>query len=245
MLGAFRSLGRIFVDLVFPRICCGCDERIIEQGRIVCSMCERSMRPLRLPLCPRCGAENAPSCADSHCPSCPCGEIYFENLRAVTPYAEVASLIVEKLKYHQRPEYAEFMAPHLARIFIQYYAAKNCEVIVPVPLHPTRRRERGYNQSELLARHLAPLIGLPCLPQALARICATPSQTHLGRREREKNVRNAFVVRQKDFVEGRVVLLVDDVATTGATLNACARVLRESGARAIYALCFCRATLQA
>lgn len=244
MLGAFRSLGSIFVDLVFPRICCGCDERILEEGRIVCSACERSMRPLHLPLCPRCGVENAPSRSDGRCPSCPRGEIHFEALRAVTPYQEIASIVVEKLKYQQRSEYAEFIAPHLARIFFQHYAQKDCEVIVPVPLHSTRRRERGYNQSELLARHLAPMIGLPCFPQALARIYATPSQTQLGRHEREENVRNAFVARRKEFVEGRVVLLVDDVATTGATFNECARILRENGARAVYALCFCRATLQ-
>jgi ComF family protein len=243
MLSALGSLGRILLDVVFPRICCGCDERIVEQGRIVCSRCERAMRPLRSPVCPRCGAEDAPLSAAGRCPLCPRGEIFFEAARAATLYAGPARAVVERLKYRARTEYADAIVPLMLRTFAEHYAQIPFDGVVPVPLHRTRRRERGYNQSELLARGLAQELALPVLSASLVRTRPTPSQTRLGRQAREKNVRGAFEVRIPDSVAGKALLLVDDVCTTGATLNECARVLRAHGARIVCALSFCRAPL--
>jgi ComF family protein len=105
------------------------------------------------------------------------------------------------------------------------------EIVVPVPLHWRRRRRRGFNQAEALARNL----GLPCR-NALRRRRSTPSQTDLPAAERQRNVRDAFALRRGAEVNGRIVLIVDDVATTGATIEACARVLRAAGAQEVRAL---------
>lgn len=243
MWGAFVSLGHIALDMVFPRLCCGCDERIFERGRIVCRDCERTMRPLREPLCPRCGEEDSPAAAGARCRSCPTGPIYFEAARAATPYTGVAQIVVERLKYRARSEYADFLGTCLARALRRYYAEHVFDCIVPVPLHRTRRRERGYNQAELLAVRLGELTGIPVTANVLRRIRPTPSQTKLGRAERMKNVHDAFALVDAHPIAGRCLLLVDDVYTTGATLNECARVLRAAGAASVYGLCFCRATL--
>ncbi|MCX7624899.1 MAG: ComF family protein [Candidatus Sumerlaeaceae bacterium] len=243
MLSAFSSLGQILLDVLFPRICCGCDERILEKGRIVCKDCERAMRPLQLPLCPRCGEEDSQAAAAGKCPSCPRGTIYFEAARAATVYEGPALQILERLKYRARSEYAEVIIPFLTRAAKQYYDNIKIDSVVPVPLHRTRQRERGYNQSELLARGLGTALAIPVIPNMLRRVRHTPSQTHLDRRERAENVKGAFVAVNPATVGNKVILLIDDVYTTGATLNECARVLRHAGADAIYALSFCRAEL--
>jgi ComF family protein len=241
VLSAVYSLSRILVDVLFPRICCGCNERILAEQRIVCESCERKLRPLREPLCPRCGLENSPAAAGGKCPSCPRGEIFFVSVRAVTPYTGVACHILEKFKYRARAEYADFIAPHMARVCKKQFIGIAFDCIIPVPLHHTRRRERGYNQSALLARHLGRDLSIPVHEHSLRRVRPTPSQTRLSRQERRENVEGAFATRGD--VGGKTILLVDDVYTTGATLNECARVLRNSGAEYVYGLCFCRAEL--
>jgi len=118
--------------------------------------------------------------------------------------------------------------------------SRNFDVIVPVPLHPARRRERGFNQAELLARSLSRLTGLPVM-LVLERVRYTTTQTAFDRTERMENLRNAFRLRPARNVRGSRVLLVDDVLTTGSTLSECARVLKESGASSVHAATAARA----
>lgn len=146
-----------------------------------------------------------------------------------------------RFKYGARPDLARplshllwrAVAPHAPRL-------SNC-VVVPVPLHPSRLAERGFNQSALLARPLARRLGAPFLPLALARVRDTPRQASLGREERLGNVGGAFVPRQPPRMRGRPVLLVDDVRTTGATLAACARAALEAGAGPVFTAVLARA----
>jgi len=114
------------------------------------------------------------------------------------------------------------------------------ETIVPVPLHPDRLRERGYNQATLLARELGKSIGLPIAEDSLARVRATPPQVGLGAQERKENVHDAFRCSSAELKEKRI-LLIDDVCTTGATLEACSIALRQAGARSVWALALARA----
>lgn len=243
MLSAFSSLGQILLDVLFPRICCGCDERILEKGRIICKNCEQAMRPLQLPVCPRCGEEDSPAASGGKCPSCPRGTIYFDAARAATLYQGPAVAVLERFKYRTRAEYAQVIIPFLLDAITRYYRHIAVDALVPVPLHKTRRRERGYNQAELLTQGLGSVLGIPTTPSILRRIRHTPSQTRLDRRARAENVKGAFAVTEPTVMGGKTILLIDDVYTTGATLNECARVLREAGAHAVYALTFCRASI--
>jgi ComF family protein len=174
---------------------------------------------------------------------CPKGEIYFVAVRSFTAYEGPAIAILDRLKYRNRQEYAEVISPLMVRTLQSHYSALAFGGVVAVPLHPTRRRERGYNQAALLAEAISRKTGLAYLDHTLLRIRPTPSQTHLDRRARAKNVRDAFVVRNAEAVVGKTILLVDDVCTTGATLNECAQALCAAGATAVYGLTFCRATL--
>ncbi|MCX7018326.1 MAG: ComF family protein [bacterium] len=246
MIKQLLSLSRnTLADFVFPRICCGCNQRIIETGRIVCADCEAGIAALALPLCPRCGTQNATIIDGVRCDDCPRGEISFKAARATTAYAHMAKTLVEKLKYSCREEYAPMMARRMAPVFTAEFAGKGISVIVPVPLYSVRQRERGFNQSQVLAAELSPMIGLPVEPRALRRIRPTKSQTRLSRSERTRNILGAFSPGTAQAgLRGATVLLVDDVCTTCATLNECARTLFEGGADTVYCLVYARTTLR-
>jgi ComF family protein len=145
------------------------------------------------------------------------------------------------LKYEQVTPLAGWFAQQLASLARQHPSGFAADVIVPVPLHAARLRERGYNQAELIARALAKRLGIPCRPYLLARTVPRPEKLRLTLRERWLSVRNAFVIREGSAVDKLRVLLLDDVLTTGATLDACSRALRGAGATYVAAMTVARA----
>lgn len=149
---------------------------------------------------------------------------------------------ITRFKYGARPDLARPLCDLLWRAITPHAVRLSASVVVPVPLHPARLAERGFNQSALLARLVARRLGAPCLPLALARVRDTPRQASLGRADRLSNVSGAFVARQPGGLAGRPVLLVDDVSTTGATLAACARAALEAGAGGIRTAVLAHAT---
>jgi ComF family protein len=149
-------------------------------------------------------------------------------------------VLVHELKYRGRRRVAERLADRLAAEPTAWLLLSPDAVLVPVPLHPGRRWERGFNQAELLARALARRSGLPHEARALRRRRPTTPQTGLTAAGRRRNMAGAFLVRRPDLVAGRTVVLVDDVVTTGATAMACARALRQAGARAVRLLTVAR-----
>jgi ComF family protein len=138
--------------------------------------------------------------------------------------------VIHRYKYHRALWFEPFLAELLVAVAAPVLAAEPCDLIVPVPLHPVRKREREFNQAERLARRLGRAVNLPVRTDLLVRFQATPTQTRLKRAERAANVRRAFGRRHGRLLRGERVVLVDDVLTTGATASACAAVLRESGA---------------
>jgi len=136
--------------------------------------------------------------------------------------------ITRELKYRGNRGEGRFFARELAGRIKDAGHFSDVDAIVPVPLHPFRLRERGYNQAEVIAREIAAVLGVPCFPQMLERVSRTATQTHLSSVEKEKNVSSAFRYKGKGKREFRHLLIVDDVFTTGATVNACHRVLRNA-----------------
>jgi ComF family protein len=225
MRNLLRRLGNDLLHLIAPAICPSCDAPLADPESTWCSECRISLEPAPYPddiyteLVGHLGADQIALSA--------IGSLY--SFRKESPVQR----LIHALKYQGCRQLGVEMGAELGRALMIFPQFANIEVIVPVPLHPARRRERGYNQSEGVAEGLATVLSRASLLSALARTRHTPSQTTLGARDRRNNVSRAFRV-VNESVRGTNVLLCDDVCTTGATLNACAEQLLAAGARTVY-----------
>lgn len=200
----------------------------------MCAGCWRSILPLTAPLCDRCGDAlptwRSTSVAAGRCPRCRRTRREVDRARAIGTYDGALRAVIHALKYEGRRSLARPLAALMRVRGADVLEGADC--LVPVPLHRSRRRERGFNQAADLARHLGPPV-----TEALRRVRPTRTQTGLPQAQRHDNVRGAFAVtRAGGTLAGSAIVLVDDVSTTGATLDACARVLKEAGVREVRAL---------
>ncbi len=212
------------LDFLFPRWCVGCG----GEGQLICHSCFDSLTPIMGALCPRCGRPQ--SNHDN------CHEILhnLDGIRAPYTFQGAMRQAVHELKYNN----VRIIAPELAQILADYLSLNPlpADLIVPVPLHDSRLRERGYNQSGLLAKNLSQLTGIPFAENGLVRTRPTIPQARTGNREeRLQNLRDAFTYAG-DCFKGRHVLIIDDVSTSGATLEACATAARLGGAATVWGL---------
>lgn len=225
-----QGLGERLLDLLFPARCVNCK----KSGSALCDSCFASIKTVNPPLCKRCGQPLAPSRAD--CPECRLHPHIITQLRAACWHEGAVREAIHALKYNRRRD----VVPALARLLTAQLATGELvfDMLTSVPLHPSRERERGYNQAELLAEQTARRVRSTYV-RALSRTRATTDQIGLNASERRANVHAAFV-SAGNIVAGKSVVLIDDVCTTGATLDACAAALFASGARAVYGLTVAR-----
>ncbi len=217
------------LDLLFPIHCLGCG----REGKLICATCTGGLARLSQPYCAACAQPNA----KLRCRWCAETPLAIDGIRAPFLMEGPIRQAVHNLKYRG----VRAAAPELGRLLAQYLADHPVpgEVVVPVPLHPRRLRSRGYNQSALLARELAKLAGLGLNERLLARIKDAPPQVQAATRDqRRSRVDGSF--KCAGAVAGRAVLLVDDVATTGSTLSACAAALKAAGAASVWGLVLAR-----
>jgi ComF family protein len=231
---ARTALDAVLVVILAPA-CAACDVLLEHptQGP-VCTACWQSILPLTPPLCDGCGdplpSWRAVSVSVERCARCRRARRHVDRGRAIGAYDGALRAIVHALKYEGRRSLAKPLGALMRQRGADLLDGATCAV--PVPLHPSRRRERGFNQAADLARH----VGMPVVP-ALRRVRATLTQTGLPAARRHRNVRDAFAAtRAVAALQNAVVVLIDDVSTTGATLDACARVLKEAGVREVRAL---------
>ncbi len=234
-------IGTIALDALLPGRCLRCGAIVADAGAL-CPGCWEAMNFIAPPLCACCGQpfEIDPA-GDSLCAACLADPPRYRRARAVFRYDDASRPLVLRFKHGDRTGAAPSFARWLARAGSELLA--DTDVILPVPLHPWRLWRRRYNQAALLALALARLTGRACAPDALARVRATPSQGMLGRGQRRRNVQGAFRVKHPEAVEGRRVLLIDDVLTSGATVGECVRVLLRGRASAVDVLTLARVVL--
>jgi ComF family protein len=224
------ALGKVIDPLlavVFPSCCPACGIAVEHPMRgPLCDACWQRIAPAVAVRC-RCGRQLGDA---TRCGRCRRGLEPLSAGLSLGPYDGPLRVAIHELKYHGRRRVARRLADALVLADARRLLLSQDAVLVPVPLHPRRERERGFNQAERLSASLAESLGLRHEPRALVRRLDTPSQTGLRSRDRRQNVAGAFAVRRRAAVANRPVILVDDVMTTGATARACARALREAGA---------------
>jgi len=219
--------------MLFPPHCVTCGENT-EPGEYVCAGCADDLQPLRAPMCARCSWPFFGAITEAFiCGDCDGREVHYECAVAAYRARGVVRDLIHQFKYerkrHLRVPLARWLAETLEDPRI---AGKDVDAFVPVPLHPTRKREREFNQAEELCALLSKHTGIPAI-DALRRVRYTTTQTRLTREERMENLRGAFHARHTAQVNGRHIVLVDDVFTTGSTVEECSRVLRRAGAASV------------
>ena len=238
---------RSLVDIVYPPTCHACG-RFLEGTEpettvgFFCSACAADFTPVPSPCCAVCAAPFQSAGQDDHtCEACLRKRPFFERIHAGYLYRGAVREAVHRFKYGGETLLSGSLGPLLAEFAAARVERSGTFMTVPVPLHPKRLRQRGYNQSLLLARHVAARLATPLDFLSLRRVRHTAPQSGLGSEERRRNVRGAFAVNNPGVVKGKTVLLVDDVATTGNTLNECARVLGKAGCERILCVVLARA----
>jgi ComF family protein len=235
---AWRAWTGALLDLVFPPFCPVCHDRLGEVRRDpLCGRCWRSLERIEGPVCRVCGLSMT---VPGICGACRRRRPPFAYARAATRYGETAREALHAFKFAGRRALAAPLGELLAELGPAALPAGPPDLIVPVPLHPRRERERGFNQALLLARRVGRAWDRPVRSDVLRRTAATPPQTELGVEARRANVRGAFALRRPELVAGRHVMVVDDVFTTGATVGECARCLRQAGAATVGVLTVAR-----
>ncbi len=248
----FRSAIDSLAAVLFPAPCRICAETLFTAGRIpICEKCFAAFEPITRPFCQCCGRslpslETAPDNQLSLgaerllCRLCRDSFFAFDVARSYGAYNEELKKAILLLKFEEVTCLGEWFASRLAEVVAREASEFKADVVVPVPLHPDRRRERGYNQAELIARPLARKLHLKQGAYLLMRTRPRPARLVLSRKEHWDSVRGAYETREGLRVDKLRVLLVDDVMTTGATLDSCARALKKAGAAAVLGLTVAR-----
>ena len=231
MLPLLTRAGRTALGLLFPCWCLGCG----REGSLICDACRLQLPEIEPPLCPRCGI---PQPGGILCSICRGNKHNIDAIRSPFRFEGLIRQAVHQFKYNN----LRSIARPLARLLGEYLANNpiSADIIVPVPLHNRRLRERGYNQSELLAKELSNITRLPLVKGSLVRqIQSQPQARAMPVTERRKNVDGAFACRG-DNLKDRDIVLIDDVATSGATLDACAAAMKAAGSGRVQGLTLAR-----
>lgn len=245
------------LQLVWPARCAGCDALVAGDHVLFCEQCAPALSPLAA-TCPGCATPCAPPAGRAAGPCAVCARGRFGFTRAFAPYeyGEVLATALIRLKHGDRPDLARRLAPLLAAPLVAALGGGRdlieADIVVPVPLHPRKLRRRGFNQALALAAAALRLIKLPRRPgdrrreprlarQLLIRVRDTAELGHAGPRARRMAVAGAFAVSDPTRVSGRRFVIVDDVMTSGATFDECARTLRDAGAAEVRVVAVARA----
>ncbi len=215
------------VDLVFPRRCPVCDEPVRPFGAKICTDCEKKLKPIEGSTCCRCGKVLCDA-EGEYCRDCRNTEHSYERGGAVFSYRDCAGSLY-RFKYKNRREYAKWYGEQLSSRLTQVFPGEHFDLVLPVPLYPEKERKRGYNQAWFLAKELSRNVGIPTKKDALIRVKNTLPMKNMGISDRQNNLKRAFHACAND-VKLKAIIVIDDIYTTGTTIDACAQALYRAGA---------------
>lgn len=231
------KLGKIILDCIYPDRCPVCHDIIMPKGRKLCPECEQKLRFLTQPRCKRCSKVLLDEQAE-YCFDCQRGRHLFDEGFSIFPYDTLMQRSMIYFKFHGRREYGEFYGEMILRCARPIIERWNPEVLLPVPIHSSKRRKRGYNQSEIIGRVLSKGFSIPVRSNLLKRVKCTKAQKELNNQERRRNLKGAFAA-EKEVSGYRRVLLVDDIYTTGSTVDELAGVLKKQGVEKVFFVTVC------
>ena len=240
----FAKAKALLLYVLFPNTCYACRRDLdLEQKEALCDGCLKQIKTVGNLYCLRCG-KPLPD-GGAHCYQCrgsKARQFKCKIIRSAVLFGPQVRSLVHAFKYADQSYLADFLAGIMHTHFSDYADLAEAELIIPVPLHLKKAKTRGYNQAELLALALGKKLELAVSCQSLKRVRNTTSQTKLGREGRLKNMSGAFECVEPQQIKGKVILLIDDVATTGATLECCAEALKKAGAKKVMAYTLARET---
>lgn len=231
----FENTAFTAVQLVCPPKCVLC-EKVLFVGEQICTKCRKKLPFVGQYYCMKCGKpiENE----KEYCAGCQRKKYYFERNVSLWTYSPQLKKSLYRFKYSNKRYYAKYYASEIYKKYGRLIFSWNIDVVVPVPLYYKKRRKRGYNQAEVLARELCKLTKLPIDTKMVVRTKNTVPQKQLNEKERQKNVKDVFQIG-KSVVKLKKILLIDDIFTTGSTVNEIAKILKEAGCDSVYVVTLC------
>lgn len=221
------------LNFIFPPRCMVCDN-ITEFNNTthVCAECYARLKSINLPVCNYCGKELEDP-GRACCYECAVQDNYYDIAICACEYCGIIKVILQKLKFDNRVELCPLISEILVKKIKQKTGILKFDIIISVPLHPNRMKQRGYNQSQLIAQYVANALKVDYELNVIEKIRDIPRQSELCRADRILNVKGAFRVTMSEKVAGKNILLIDDILTTGSTLRECSKELKKSGAKSI------------
>ncbi len=244
-VSVIRDIFLGFLDVLYPRHCFACDKSLHEETNpYICESCIEIIEATEVRRCIKCGLKSGPgvTSSDKGCHECKNTNLGFEKSFFVSDNIEPVRTLIHQFKYKKHICLATPLGSLLVDILC-HETAGEIDSVVPVPLHWRKKQERGFNQSELMARKISKRLSIPISTNNLFRAKNTLSQTHLSRTERQENVKGAFKVKNPELYYQKHVLLVDDVLTTGMTASECAKSLKRAGASKVFLVALARSKM--
>lgn len=223
------------INIIYPKTCpiCGC---LLEKNHLICNECQKEITVIKEPRCQKCG-KMLMSGEQIFCKDCKKQIHYFDKGVAVFVYHGKIKESIERFKFHNIREYTDFYAEAAGRFYGEIIRGWNIDVMIPIPIHKTKEIKRGYNQALVFAKSFGNRMEIPVDDSILKRIKSTQAQKGLTRENRYRNLKDAFAVNRDMCKTIANVLLIDDIYTTGSTMDICAELLKMAGIKKVYFLC--------
>lgn len=234
-----------FLDILYPRLCFACDKSLHEEkNSYICESCLEIIEATKAKRCSKCGLKlgSGVTSSGNGCPGCKNDNLRFEKSFFVSDNTEPVRTLIHQFKYKKHMCLATPLGSLLTNLLHQKTICE-IDIVVPVPLHWKKKQERGFNQSELMAKKICKKYSLPISINNLHRVKNTLSQTQLSRLQRQKNVKGAFQVKIPEMFFQKNVLMVDDVLTTGMTASECAKSLKNAGTKKVFFIALARSQM--
>lgn len=236
------NLRNVFIDLLYPRRCPVCGDIVMPKGDLACPSCKKKLVAIQEPRCKQC-SKPIDSEEKEYCHDCEKKKYHYVKGYSLWAYDTVMKKSIADFKYRGRREYGDYYIAGLQTKFGKDYKKLSPDVLVPVPIHKSKLIQRGYNQADVLALGLGKELDIPVLSKLLVRDKKTLPQKQLNDKERLKNLEKAFLFSEKEYVKYgkpiRTVMLVDDIYTTGSTIEACTNTLLQNGIEEVYFTSVC------